>query len=472
MRAVFFRRFSSRDLRMALWTTVLLAEVAILAVRAIQHGFGQVSEDSGGYMAMAEAYRQTGALHYGPGREFPYQFLIFLVSLLFDWPDRTALAVPIALTQVALFHGVVAGFSALLWKRVGQWAVISFLALIIADWGEYKWVASIMSEAPAKIVSLAGLWCVAAFMLGGRRWHLVLGLVLLASTPLMRPQDVAVPLAGIVGTFVLASRTRSPAAFAGAARCSALLLAPMLGYVVVHGAATGVFGFSALSSNLLASRVLSVSDPERLVDAGVEPRLVRSVARPLYAGPPEVAARRDVQVNDMGQPDGVYRIVYPTPYREAAQLASGYLGPEQQGDGYAPARLLSQLARRAILSDPWPMVRSTASIAAQYALLPIQRIVKDYSIRNKAPLLFYAVLVAAPLLLLFRRRPDTDLPVGLVAAALAFLPLFWLAGAVGQNYEFRYAAHGWLVPGLLALLAIVFARSPSRMDDAARGQLG
>lgn len=447
----------------ALWSAVVVLEVAILVARALLHGFGQISEDSGGYMAIAEAYRATGAFHYEPGREFPYQFLVFLVSHVVEWSDRASLAAPIALLQVLVFHGVLSGFAVLLWRRVGRWATAILLALVIADWGDYKWIASVMSEAPAKIVSLAGLWFIASGVLIGRKVSFFGGLLLLGASPLMRPQDVAVPLAGIVGLAIYVWLTRRREGYRVGALSCVLLVGPTLVYLLAHGAATGVFGFSALSTNLLASRVLSLTDPDRLIAAGVDRLLVEAVVRPLYIGPPEVAARREAQVNDIGQPDGVYRTVYPMPYDEAAQLASAYLGGAERGPtGYGAARLLANLTRKAIAADPEPVFRSTFSIAAQYLVVPVERIVKDHSVRNKLRLLFYVIVLAAPLYLVFRRRAASAEAWSFLAAALVFSPIFWVAGAAAQNYEMRYALHGWLIPALLALLSVCVVEAMPR----------
>jgi hypothetical protein len=222
------------------------------------------------------------------------------------------------------------------------------------------------------------------------------------------------------------------------------------------GWTTGFYGLSPISAWLLAGRVLSITDPDELIRAGVDREQVDEIARKVYVGPPERTAELVPETNDAGEADGLMRRVYPWNYRGALAAASDY---QARRDGAADRFTVSENLRRlgstALQAVPGPMAATTIDLWKQQATIPFLRNLNDRSVRNKVRLVSYlSVLIAVGYFTWTFRRGHPAAAWGWLAASVLFLPCYTLLSAIGQNYQTMYGNHPYLYLSLMAFSSV------------------
>jgi hypothetical protein len=463
-------------IRVLSWIVVAVS-LLLIALTIVEAEIGKPTSDSNQYLTVMEAYAETGTPQLEAHREPLYQWMIYAAMRPFwDRPPgfeedaRSHVRWLVGVTQIGLFWLAVVLMTGFVARRGGVTAAAALLLLVAADRYDHQWIATVMSEGPAKIAFMFGALLLASFSLSGVGWKAVLGIVLVGLCPVFRAPDlsVALALAFGAGVYVLLAY-RGYARFAGAAAV-ALFLVPALVSVQLSGMLTGFYGLSPVSSWLLAGRVLSITDPDALIRAGVNREEVDAIARKVYVGPPETSWTSIPETNDLNQADGLNRRIYPTNHKPVFFAALAW---QEQRDGHADwfvaCNILLKLASDAIKANPGPIFQTTMILWWEHATIPLIRNLTDHSWRNRLRLVFYfSIVVALGYFAWTARRGHPPAAWGWLAAATVFLPTYTLMSALGQNYQTKYGQHPYLFLGIMAYFAVfvsVFGRPSVRRDD-------
>lgn len=423
----------------------------------------QDTADTNQYLTVVESYLETGVPRLEAYREPLYQWLIFAAvrpvfnpGAGFSPDDRQKVIAIVATAQVALFWLLVSLLGYCVWRQAGCFALACLLLLVAADNYEYQWLPTIMSEAPTKLSFLLGTLFLITYSASGGIAKADAGALLIGLCPLFRGPDLAIAAVLAIGASVAVFFAyRGRRLLLGLAVAS-LFLAPTIFHIGVMGWTTGFYGLSPISAWLLAGRVLSITDPDQLIRAGVDREQVDAIARKVYVGPPERTAELVPETNDGGEPDGLMRRVYPLNYRGALEGASDYQARrDKDANRFISSEILRRLGSAAFHAVPGPMAAMTMDLWKQHATIPFLRNLNDRSVRNKVRLVSYlSVLIAVGYFAWTFRGGHPAAAWGWLAASVLFLPCYTLLSAIGQNYQTKYGNHPYLYLGLMAFFSV------------------
>ena len=467
-----------RSIRVLSWIVVAVSLVLIaLTIRETE--IGRPTADSNQYLTVMESFAETGKARLEAHREPLYQWMIYAGMRPlwdrapgFEEDARHHVRWLVGVTQIGLFWLSVALMTAFVARRGGVPAAAVLLLLVAADRYDYQWIATVMSEGPAKIAFMFGALSLASFSISGGAWKAALGMLLIGLCPVFRGPDLSVALAMAFGAGIYALLAcRGYVRVAGVA-VSALFLVPALLSIQLSGLLTGFYGLSPVSSWLLAGRVLSITDPDVLIRAGVNREEVDAIARKVYVGPPETSWTTIPETNDLNLADGLNRRIYPTNHKPTFIAALAWQEKRDgRADDFVACNILLKLASEAIKADPGPIFKTTMILWWEHATIPLIRNLTDHSWRNRLRLIFYlSIVVALGYFIWTARRGHPPAAWGWLAAATVFLPTYTLMSAIGQNYQSKYGQHPYLFLGIMAFFAVfvsVVGRTDVRCDGAA-----
>jgi len=402
-----------RAIRALSWVVVAVS-LFLIALTIVETEVGKGTSDSNQYLTVMEAYAENGTPQLEAHREPLYQWMIYAAMRPFwDRPPgfaedaRYHVRWLVGVAQIGLFWLAVALMTLFVARHGGVPAAAALSLLVAADRYDHQWIATVMSEGPAKIAFMFGALSLASFSMSGGAWKAALGIFLVGLCPVFRAPDLSVTLAMAfgVGIYVLL-------AFRGSVRAAglavaALFLVPALLSIQLSGMLTGFYGLSPVSSWLLAGRVLSITDPDTLIRVGVNREEVDAIARKVYVGPPETSWTSLPETNDLNQADGLNRRIYPTNHKPVFFAALAY---QEKRDGHADwfvaCNILLKLASDAIKADPRPIFQTTMILWWEHATIPLIRNLTDHSWRNRLRLVFYLSVVVALAYFAWTARPS------------------------------------------------------------------
>jgi hypothetical protein len=444
------------------WVCLVLA-TALFSYHITERSLGGLSSDSLSYLEPALLYEQTGTLMFAPGREPGYRAFILAVSRVAPWESQEQLAYIVTAIQLAALIGTIISLTWEAWRIAGPLAASVIIGLIAVDRYNLQWVFTVQSEAPSRILVLAGLALVFFGLSRQRSWITGLGALLFGLIPLVRPSDIAIPAAAgvAVAAWVLLRFSRRHT-FIGMGLI-VTLLGPTLLWSQYHGWTTGYFGLTERSAWHLAGRLLTLVEPERLEAAGLDRDYVISVARPVHEAYAPERDAREIVVNDLGQPTPLTIRTMPAPRREPSALTPPILASRGlPSDDQHTATFLDEQSRRVLRAEFVYVAKAILPIAAELLYVPLLRPFYDRSLRNKLFWLVPIAGIAAIVILAMMQRPLPVESLAIVVAALALLPLYAGVCSLAGFYNPRFASLQHLPASLACVVACLIAVKPNK----------
>ena len=411
-----------------------------------------LTPDSSSYLETAEIYMASGRLFWEPSRTPGYPFLILVLVTASGVGSQSALVPLVVFVQMGLYLFLLGSTVWCFWRAAGLLAAVLAALLFACDHFNQNWITSIAPEAVSRIFVIAAInfLCMAIHRRSYR--CLMLSVALVGMVPLFRPSDIVFPLATIAGMIVYAVWTRPK--LRRIVTVLALLLGPAGLLIGSNGVMHGLYNMDTRSAPLLAARALALANPENLVEAGIDRRIIDRVARPMYEAYSRVGPVVVPFVNDLGREDGTFMTFCPFE-RHAVVGRLRDADPERfrHDDPYRLAVALQVIGRSAFLADIPGFMSCTRHVIWDYVRLPLLRPLRDISIKNKSLILPVIVpFVSAGLVFWFRRR--SPISVSIIVACLFAAAGYWVLCGLMANYVVRIAMHPWLPLALASLLAV------------------
>lgn len=452
------------------WGAVVVFTVMFLINQA-QHRIGKTTSDSPSYLNLAIGHAERGTFNFEAWREYGYQGSILLLSWVLPWSSLSGLIYGVTALQVAAYLTLFVVLVFVVARAGGAWAAALVALAFAMDRFNGGWMSHIMSEAPSKLLTLAGLIALIVGGQGGRWWRLVpIGALLIGLVPLFRSADLAVPIAAILGVLVWIVLSLDRRRLLAGIGLALLLAGPTYLFCTVQEIRTGFFGLSARGADHVAARFIILANPDKVLATGVAPDLVEEIFRPIYTWWNPLAWRRGNVAP--GSPDHFFPLT-----RDRNLMAAGapsmegvvrnYL--ERRGEVVTPytvAQMSAKLAPMALRADPVPILGSIGLITWDYLRLPF---LWNYWGEARFQIYLWPVLwfVLAAYVWRFRRRNPAAW--GFVAAGFVLLPGYWTSIAMGSAYNPRFATHQHMTVtiALLAACLVPDATAPLRRGQKA-----
>jgi hypothetical protein len=427
-------------------------------------GLGKLTNDSASFLYTALQYAKHADNIFPPDRELGYRTFILLISWITPWETPEELAFYVTLVQTALYLLLGLAWTIASYRLLGPWPTVLVPLLFALDHFDSRWLAYVMSEAPAKMLSLTALLL---FMIGvvRQKYFPVLGaIVLIGLIPIFRTADIAIPLATIAGILTWWLFSRGWRNLATALLFIAVIVGPQLTVQQYNYWKWGLYGSTVRGGHMyLAGRFLALADPEKVRESGVSNEIVDKIFLPYYNAWNPFAGYRGWHI------EGSPRIYFPwsrdrdliaAGNPEVGVLIQNYLQAKgRPADLYAISTFSQKLARIALWADPVPIIRSVLLIMWDYVRFPFYW-GEGYLKRNRAlPVIWFFLIF----LFIWRWRKKSPRAIGSFITGLTLMPFLWaIAASYTGAYGPRYAYHLFLQTGLALLVANFL---PSRKDS-------
>jgi len=408
--------------------------------------------DSLSYLETADVYLKQGGFFIEPSRTPGYPILNWVIAILTGVENIQELIPAIAAFQAVGYFALFAVLMFVFWRIAGLLGVIIVACLFTADHYNILWLKSIQSEAPSRLALIAAVAALAASVGKQSFSWLVAALFLIGITPLFRPSDVIFPLGALLGLSVYIYNRKIE--FLRSSIAIALLISPFGLLIGFNGIVHGIYSPDTRSAPIFAARALALAAPERLLSAGIDKRIVEMVARPLHeaylANGPEII----MVPNDFVQNDGVVLTRCPMDRRGVPEQLYLAVPDLFKGlDSYATSAVLQSIGRKAFFADPIGYLNCTKNGIWDFARLPLERPLKDKSLRNKLLIVPYLLPFMVGLICLSAWKSTPHSARAIVAACFTAAIAYWVLLGLLNSYVVRLGLHPWLPIALASALA-------------------